>query len=240
MPAPTVHLREVSNRFDGKLYNEIAAAYSRWGGVSGTLAGYGIVVTNILIAGSAGTNAESNPLINRKRFKLPLSMLIYVGLLLCKFGLTVPLPRKDQKVLAYAPKAIGFGLAVIHGLTIIPVAGFIPKPLSVQINGGTLAGFDTLVLICALIGDITDIVEKSGSLPGLALTADSLANVSGIVQGLGQAFGGTTAESIEEGGVPTYAYILGAGGRFVGGGINFIQVALADEDDVEQYVNAAG
>ena len=143
-------------------------------------------------------------------------------------------------MLAYVPKAIGFSLAAIHGLTIIPVAGFIPKPLSVQINGATLAGFDSLVLIAALIGDITDLVEKSGSLPGLALTADSLANLSGIVQGLGQAFGGTTPESIEEFGIPSVAYILGAGGRFVGGGINFIQIAEADDKDITQYVNAAG
>ncbi|MCB1804146.1 MAG: hypothetical protein KDJ99_03020 [Candidatus Competibacteraceae bacterium] len=240
MLATAVHLPAVSSSFDDTAYNKFASNYSLWAGIAGTFAGYGVVITNILMAANAGSDEESTPLLNGKKFKLDLATSIYVGLLLCKFGLTVPLPRKDQKMLAYVPKAIGFSLAAIHGLTIIPVAGFIPKPLSVQINGATLAGFDSLVLIAALIGDITDLVEKSGSLPGLALTADSLANLSGIVQGLGQAFGGTTPESIEEFGIPSVAYILGAGGRFVGGGINFIQIAEADDKDITQYVNAAG
>ena len=240
MVATTSRLQDVNSVFDDKKYNEIASDYARWAGIPGTLAGYGVVITNIIMAANAGSSGERSPLNGGKKFELDLVTSIYVGILLCKFGLTVPLLRKDQKALAYVPKAVGFGLGLIHGLTIIPVSVFIPKPLSVQINGGTLAGFDALILIASLIGDITDIVEGNGSLPGLALTADSLSNLSGVVQGIGQALGGTTTESIDEFGIPSVAYLLGGAFRFVGAAVNFIQIALDDEDEILQFVNTGG
>lgn len=223
-------------------YDRSAAEYSRWAGLAGTIAGFLVATANIITAvGPAGTDDESTPIIEGKKAKLTVATAVTLGLALCKYGLTVPLYRKGQPLLAYVPKPIGFGLAIVNTCVSTVLAIAIPnKQTLATTNGAVLAAFDGAILIAALIADIADIVDSPQVLPALALTADTLSNGGGLAQGLGQAFGGTTPEAIESMGASTIAFILGAGSRFVGGGVNIIAVLEADADSVLQVVNVAG
>lgn len=223
-------------------YDRAAAEYSRWAGLAGVFAGWLVAAANVYTAvGFAGTNEESTPLIKGDKAKLNVATAVTLGLALCKYGLTVPLYRKGQSLVAYVPKPIGFGLAIANTcVSTVANIAISDKETLATVNGTALAIFDGLILIAALVADIADLVESPQLLSSLALTADTLSNGGGLAQGVGQAAGGTTEEALESEGAATIAFVLGAGSRFVGGGVNIIAVVAADADSVLQVVNVAG
>lgn len=226
-------------------YAEGAAIYSKWPMLAGACAGIAAVVANVLIAANAATMDENSPLIAKKKRQLKVAMAIYFGLVFCKLSLTVPLKREDQNLAAYVPKAVGFGLAFCQMLTSITVVVGAPADSVAKLNGGVLAGFDVFILVAAFVGDLVDGVEQGGT-AWLPLASDSLSNLSGIAQGAGQWFGGGSMEAIEalEGAeeleIPGLAYILGAGGRALGGVFSAVEVFVPNASAIRQAVNVAG